>query len=660
MAELKYNGVSIAYLMHRDVEFRDVMTDDGMDYRHTDATLDVTGFVFSDAKNRAAANFNAIQHSLEEVRGDLVYSVGGVAIIKADDSTDVMNGPFPQVTHIHRIDGVDAFLVGFRVKTSFIKCDKQVLKLGGGDPRFLQVVSNRWREQETLDSDMLGRVTRTGKLIIRGGTGRLDADQFRDVVTPPIPRGFRRAQAVYIVQEDGLALSYVVEDVEMFRQPPAPAVNWSGEYIETRPYPGAMRWGQVNLTLTGGPGTPQSELMRAALGIAWGRLNAEKVNRAKNSGTAVELTMRASLDKNTVSIAVRTQLQPQTNALSASGSVVGGALNQGKGQPWRLDLSNYDLNYSDPEPPFFSLRSRNGLLLAAAILNDPCLGLWANGAFPRDATLSGGGGQSTLQGGKAAAGPGILQGGGGTKSAKPGAGQGGTGSTGGLVDASPATPGMSGGPVNASPAGSGDTPPMATLYVAQTAPGVDDLFQILKPSSPTGGIYTYYRVVPRFKRDTGRVMMPGTLAKGAVAFPQLHQPTTKLLVEWVAEREGEPPAIPDPNLTGAAGPVLLDEEISPEQIEELPGGAIRYTVAGAYTYGFQYPDKVSYNAAVPPWVSDLELAGSASGGSAIQSALASLAAAAAANTSTAILSVDAPGQSSLNGTGPTVKPVPNA
>lgn len=133
--------------------------------------------------------------------------------------------------------------------------------------------------------------------------------------------------------------------------------------------------------------------------------------------------------------------------------------------------------------------------------------------------------------------------------------------------------------------------------------------------------------------------LPGTKNTADVAFVQTMQPTTRLILDWAAERVGQPPAIPTSELSADCGPVLLKAELMPGMIETLPGGAFNYRVAGSFVYGFKQPSKVQYNAAIAPWALDLQNAATSLGGAITGLFLQQAAGQAVSNVSSAVFSV---------------------
>ncbi len=517
MSSLKYNGVDIGYLSTKEVVYEDQMSEDGQDYLCTKITIHVQGHLLADPASSipAATRWVNAQQLLEQPRCALLFQTDAV-IIAADDTTDVKNGPFPQITSINRIDGINAIHVGFTVVT--YRCE--VVPADG-------YISNRWRDEETRDNQWLARTKRTGTVIVLGGAGHTSPDDFRDAVTPPVAINFVRERAVFALQSDGLAMTYTIEDREVMQTPPSPTVSADGEFIETQTLPGAYRTGQANVRLLGSKITPTNAMILQAVSLAIQRLQSAGMN-VVNGRFSAELSVKHRYMANGVDVSARAMLRNYAKGLTANGS-----------------NSNYDHYSRLPWPtdnglPDFPLRSEGS----------------ANSYAPPNSASS----------------PAFVQ-----RLAQQVRGN--------------VTP-NAGAMANAT-----------TYFVARVAtiPTDESLFI-------SGGIYTHYEVRPRYVSRPGIVELPGTADGADIAFCHVSQPTLRLVLEWAAERIGEPPAIPSSDLQADAGPVLLKSELMPGMIETMPGGAYRYRVAGSYEFGFKKPALVKMQAAVAPWAADLERA----------------------------------------------------
>lgn len=352
MAVLTYNGVSIASLSTKEVGYDDVMSDDRQDYICTKVTIRVTGFVFSSPAGSPGANFAGIQHLLEQPRRPLVFQTDAV-LIQADATTDVKNGPFPEVVSINRIDGIEALQIAFRVTTYRFQC-ADGMSPGAARPAY---VSNRWRDEETRDNMWLARRVRTGKIVVLGGSVQVDLNALKPVVVPLIPNGFVRERCVFAIQEDGLAMSYTVEDQELLQNPPSPAIEADGEFVETAPYPGLMRWGVASLRLKGTRATPTSAMIATAVSLCTSRLTAAGLY-VSNGKSYFETSIQHGYMKNIVHISARAQLQPYTTGNAST------AYAHFKTFPWPNPVGN--------GTPAFPLTSPGLSLMSAAANGAPC------------------------------------------------------------------------------------------------------------------------------------------------------------------------------------------------------------------------------------------------------------------------------------------------
>jgi hypothetical protein len=651
MAVLSYNGVTLRYCLTRDVAYEPVMSPDEQDYLYTRITISCQGYVSLDAPGAtlttggAAApapvnpngnptlTFVSAQHKLEQVRKKLSFSNDNV-IVEADASTDVCNGPFPKVTSIQRIDGVNALLVGFTVTTYRFDC----VEKGAGQKK-PAYVSNRWREEETRDNQFLAKRVRSGKIVILGGEGQADLNTLKTSVVPKIPKNFVRQRCVFAIEESGLAMSYQIEDQEVIQGPPAPAVEADMRFVETSPWPGALRYGVCSIKLKGSKETNPANLVLLGVTQAVQRLRAAGLNVDQNNQNnyAAELSITHVTASNTVEVMMRAQLKNY-----------GG---QGKDDP--KDFSHFKLkpwpeNISGtPEFPV----SSNGLSLAAA---EP-----TNALCDRDQV-------SLKRQLPANANPRL----------KNVNGQGPAPARGNLKLAALSEENsflaqvfarQNGGSVP-SPSQSPGEILEGTTYIVPVAPPIPENTAVYV----SGGAYTYYRVEPTFYTDEGVAEMPGTNDDAEVAFVQFKQKSVRLVITWAAERTGQAPEIPQTDLQAESKPVLLKSELMTGQLESVPGNATAYRLAGRYEYGFKLPKKILYNAAVTPWTRDVMVA---MGGSIASLFLNQQAASAVSNVSDQIISVatittspgaqatpfnPSPGASLTNTTNPAVPPPPNA
>lgn len=92
-----------------------------------------------------------------------------------------------------------------------------------------------------------------------------------------------------------------------------------------------------------------------------------------------------------------------------------------------------------------------------------------------------------------------------------------------------------------------------------------------------------------------------------VSHVQLSAPSIRMEVRWTAERELEPPVVPDPNPRNP-DIIYLAGETEIGELEALPGtqDACRYRISGRYVYSFEKPWLTVFGAGVPQWMSDID------------------------------------------------------
>jgi hypothetical protein len=608
MATLTYNGTTISDIQTKSVAYRDIMDEaSGQDYVATEITIEVGGFVFAAGSKSAARSFAEIQHALEVPRKRLLFETSDV-LVEADADTDVKNGPFPKLVGINRIDDLAAIYVSFQVVTYRFECPNNP------DNR-PAIVSNRWTEEEQRDKNYTGKRTRTGYVEILGGDSGVDLNQLKFAVLPAPPKGsWVRDKVVFRVDPSGLKLSYTVEESEVVQLPPYPAVEADGEYVEMRPNPGVLRYGTASIRLRGTyQESSTRRLVITAVALVTRRLILAGAKPDKLSkGYGIETSIRHQYSTNTVTVSARCLLG-NYEAIEK----IEDRYRHFQTQPWDVAAVGQ---------PSFGLSSAGLILQSASPNNHPCPSSGnANLKEVSDVV------KLEKQQGR------------------------------------PDTPSEEYVRQRLLSQNGGDyqyaSRPVPTNYEYYSTT-LDPQQRSDVPSTPPGGAYQNYEVRMRFVRDEGIAEMPGTLASSAVAFVNFRQPTTKLIVEWVAEREGDPPVLPPATLVADCGPVLLKSEISPGMIDVQAGGAFFYSVAGSYTYGFKYPDAVVINAAVPPWARDLETAaGTVAGGlgSVIVASFLDVAASQAVSSfSDRIISVGPATDLSTSSPMPAVPPPPNA
>lgn len=190
-------------------------------------------------------------------------------------TVDVENGPKPQSCTIFQLTDttflMQYHIVGVYWEKNTINPDGTVKVTNSAGHN---VLFNRWSESVTIDNCQYSTFTRDGKYRIRSDNqGGEIVDTFRrSMAMLGVRKGFVRTSSRYTVDPSGLALQYQIEDREVFKRPPAPALDAGGEYFEDTPRGGVQRFGQVRVLLKGGPDTNQALLLRRAVELGTAKL----------------------------------------------------------------------------------------------------------------------------------------------------------------------------------------------------------------------------------------------------------------------------------------------------------------------------------------------------------------------------------------------------
>jgi hypothetical protein len=660
-----YNGVSIPYPKTFDVSDESVY--ENGDYLYTRWSFRVGGVIFTGAYSGGEAPATAlvrVEHYLEQPRKRLTYVINGrtvldvAASVNTTGTGDCQNGPFPEVLSVVRVDGGAAIWVEFKVTAHVRSCP------GGPTQSYL---SNRWRESLSIDDECRTTRDRQGRIVLRSDFGA-DPDTFRGIVTPPIPTGFVRESSRYELTEDGLRIQYQFIDKEVYTNPSRGTFKSAATYRETCTN-GATRFAEVQASVTGDIRSNRKDLLVIALSIAMQRLNRSGLQRSSNGRWLATGAFTENLYEPKVEVQLRAMLRPPKAILDGVGSInspgltgAGALLGNGANLPGlpggRLEpafpgqkpavaklIDGVNLPGKPSlfagwgEVPFGSvgvgppdpgIRGTAGLRLLAAALNDPCLNQAAlnfelvggngNGIpvlLPSNpdpgATLGGGAGPTTSVG----SGPpdpffnpnGFL----------------GVSSTAART-AAPRS--ASGNPTNfaqevrpnvvTNPAADLATAPASDLVrgpegeavrpsLIFVVPTLTDLIWEIRPDS--SGVYTDYRLMIRVEEDNQTAELPPQEADGSevyeVAYVNLSKPTLRLIVEWSAERVGQPPENPAKDL-GDPNAVYLRGSWNPGGLEIASDGfTFIFNTAGRYEYGFKRPKNAKYGMGVPPWVAEL-------------------------------------------------------
>ena len=526
---------------------------------------------------------NVVRSRLLTPRGQLSFECDGHQLIPQPQqdpesssaligTVDAKNGPQPQSCNITRLTNT-TFLMTYRIIAHYHECNSIdadgfpiVTNLAGN-----HVLFNRWTETVDIDRTNYSTRTRQGKFTMRSDNfeGKL-ADQLRSqMAVVGVPNNFLRESSNYTISADGLSIAYRLADKEVFRLPPNPSFEASGEYVETSSIEGGpMRRGEIRLKLRGERATNNADLSQTALNIA----TAKFLNLNRRAAPASAMLMLDLYDQ-TVEVRIAALMDP---GFAAGNERTGNDL---FARIWGFKLDDIWTVPGTAWQPTMRDRGSASWLLMAAAMYDPCL---TATIMDKDK------GQLTkgFEIGKA-----------------------------GLeeedLEAVPTTSPLS--PDN--PLSGTQTLSTVTMNTATIDPAAfsdtSARYVNFDQSSISMQVFTAYEMTSRLEKDghiyMGGMTSPGGLLGQTAAFVQLAVPTLLKIVEWDASKLGNQPEIPDPRLANEdANWVLLDEwPINHGLKLAADGVTVLYEMSGVYVYGHRNPAALTIQNAgypAPPWL----------------------------------------------------------
>jgi hypothetical protein len=183
---------------------------------------------------------------------------GETVLLEATADTEADNGPKPVSCTITQMAD-RTWRIEWEIDVAVQDCTA-----------YQEFASNRFETTHDLDEKGYSTVTTLGRVFVRSDMKR-SPDALRPVITPPVPKGFRR-KSMYQVAEDGLSMAYKFTDQEFYLAPPKNAVVAKGRFSITTVPPGAVMWAQVDVHLEGKKDMPKKQLMESAVLLALRRL----------------------------------------------------------------------------------------------------------------------------------------------------------------------------------------------------------------------------------------------------------------------------------------------------------------------------------------------------------------------------------------------------
>ncbi len=307
------------------------------------------------------------------------FKCGGVELIPQPPignpgTVDAKNGPQPQTCILTQLTNT-MFLLSWRVTAHYWENNgvsvNPVTNLPGAVALY-----NRWSEQQSIDKRNYSRRTRRGKFTIRSdNTEGFIADEVRkQMAILGLPKGWLRESSDYTQSEDGLTVSYVIVDREVFKYPPPPAFTATGTYSESSAYYGAMRYGEVWLRLEGDPDGDHDELCNVAFTVAMEKIrNRGAIQDDQGLLRQIEVcAVSVGMYDNWVEVTVRSMIDQSKHVKRGIGGMGWAPVSDIIFGEQLEPLTATPLSEDFEDPPEYTQRG-TGLLLQAAAYYDPSL-----------------------------------------------------------------------------------------------------------------------------------------------------------------------------------------------------------------------------------------------------------------------------------------------
>lgn len=185
-----------------------------------------------------------IAHIREQMltpRQHLIYTLNSQTMVNSPFNgaiRDENNGPKPIRFDVIQLGGGSTLIVEFEVETWINECS------AGQNAN--QVLSNRWEMKHAIGKDYLSSRMISGTLVMSGfmnNNANYSPDNYRHLIFPDIPGGWKRDVVDVSVSADNLKLTYQVVDNELHIAMPRPIVDIDMSYRQN--------WGKGAAFITG-------------------------------------------------------------------------------------------------------------------------------------------------------------------------------------------------------------------------------------------------------------------------------------------------------------------------------------------------------------------------------------------------------------------------
>jgi hypothetical protein len=478
----------------------------------------------------------ALQTVLSTPRLAFRFVSEGTTLLETSGA-DLDNGPKPLMQSVTPVG--QTFHIRFSLRVCVLRCGVGTIDNVTGIPGLAAlavpaVLIHRWNYEEQIDQHYNRR--RIWKGTLRTRQIDIPPHLLRNVVTPPLAKGFKRQHVHFNQSRDGLSCDYQVVDVAIDRAPPYPAIDWGFSHRCSTGTDGLLMHVDFSTWMVGANGCDAIQLVSRCIEAALSRVGVVTKEGLQGFGGTVALIEHVVLGESGGSsqnpraellmrvMVTKDPAKPQTMGIYAT--FLGQEFTKFSGEYRRnvaTPLPSYDP--SVPTAAFFTY------------LQSPCGGFKTHPQSP---------GNQRVQGEKTQTDP-------------------------------------------QSPLGDDQKreQPSAQFQVKEETLKEPQPTAQSQVQAKTSTAYTQYDISSVYKTINGKIVVPvqpqvgqdegGTTIDSPIVILRKHEPYTIRTVEVHAERMGEPPQMPKPEdvaETSESGgaETLLEHTIAPEAPQLGPDG----------------------------------------------------------------------------------------
>lgn len=216
-----YNTVSISNPLIDTLSAEAIYDDAGASVIYTKIVYRVSGTIQGSSNADFAAQLATARKSLMVPRATLNIVMGGQTLFNA--AFDYKTGPTPRNVKFNEIVGALFCIVVFEIEVNMQeKC--------ASDAATWFIISHVYSVTHSIDEACYTTRHLRGKFRVKPFALSNNPDILRSLITPSLPKDFRRESMDFVLSYDGLELEYAITDKELYRSPPASAIKASGKF----------------------------------------------------------------------------------------------------------------------------------------------------------------------------------------------------------------------------------------------------------------------------------------------------------------------------------------------------------------------------------------------------------------------------------------------